>query len=124
MRHDNVCASCAGDTAIRLYLHAISGSSPLTPQVEAALATRTKKGDKRAREKIITANLGLVVNIARDHEGLGLPLLDLVSEGNLGLIKAIGRFDPSKVGKLATSAAWWIKRSITRAIAKQAQPEL
>jgi RNA polymerase sigma factor (sigma-70 family) len=62
------------------------------------------------------------MKIARDHEGLGLPLLDLVGEGNIDLIKAIERFDPVKAGRFATSASWWIKRSITRAIAKQSQP--
>ena len=118
MSHD-VWASYDGDPATRLYLHTISDSSPITPQAEAALAARARKGDKRAREKIIMANLGLVVKIARDHEGLGLPLLDLVSEGNIGLIKAIERFDPAKAGKLATSASWWINRSITRAITNQ-----
>ena len=108
-----------GDAAISLYLHAISKVKPLTPQAEAALASRTKKGDQEAREKLIKAHLGLVVKIARDHEGLSLPLLDLVSEGNLGLIEAVDRFDPAGAGKLATSASWWIKRSITRALANQ-----
>jgi RNA polymerase primary sigma factor len=106
-----------GDAAISLYLHAISKVKLLTPQAEAALASRTKRGDKEAREKLIKANLGLVVKIARHHEGLSLPLLDLVSEGNLGLIEAVERFDPARAGKLATSASWWIKHSITRALA-------
>ena len=110
-----------GDAAISMYLHAISTVKLLTPHAEAALASRTKKGDKEAREQLIKANLGLVVEIARDHEGLSLPLLDLVSEGNLGLIEAVERFDPVRPGKLATSASWWIKRSITRALANQSQ---
>ena len=97
-----------GDTVVSLYLHAISKVKLLTPQAEAALANRTKKGDKEAREKLIKANLGLVVEIAREHEGLSLPLLDLVSEGNLGLVEAVERFDPAKAGKLASSASWWI----------------
>jgi RNA polymerase primary sigma factor len=104
-----------------VYLHAISKVKVLTRQAETALATRTKNGDNKAREEIIRAHLGLVVKIARDHEGLGLPLLDLVSEGNIGLIKAVAQFDPAKAGRLATSASRWIKRSITRALADQAQ---
>jgi RNA polymerase primary sigma factor len=104
-----------------LYLYAISTVKLLTPHAEGALVNRTKKGDKEAREKLIKANLGLVVEIARVHEGLGLPLLDLVSEGNLGLIEAVDRFDRARAGKLATSASWWIKRSITRALANQSQ---
>lgn len=110
-----------GDAAIRLYLQAISRVKPLTPHAEAALASHAKKGDPEAREKLIKANLGLVVKIARDHEGLSLPLLDLVSEGNLGLIESVERYDPARAGKLATRASWWIKRSITRALANQSQ---
>jgi RNA polymerase primary sigma factor len=119
MSQDRICPPPDGDAAIRLYLRAISAVKLLTPQAETALATRTRKGDKKAREKIIKANLGLVVKIAREHAGLGLPLLDLVSEGNIGLITALERFDPAKAGKLATSASWWINRSITHAIANQ-----
>jgi RNA polymerase sigma factor (sigma-70 family) len=118
---ERLCASDVGDTALRLYLQEISEVKRLTPRAEIALAKRIKQGDKRARGKIIKTNLGLVVKIARDHEGRGLPLLDLVSEGNIGLIKAVGRFDPAKAGKLATCALQWIKRSITRALANQAQ---
>jgi RNA polymerase primary sigma factor len=110
-----------GDTAISRYLQTISKVKPLTPQAEAALASRTRRGDQEAREKLIKANLGLVVKIAREHEGLSLPLLDLVSEGNLGLIEAVERFDPARAGKLATSSSWWIKRSITRALASQSR---
>ena len=119
MSQDRICPPPDGDAAIRLYLRAISAVKLLTPQAETALATRTRKGDKKAREKIIKANLGLVVKIAREHAGLGLPLLDLVSEGNIGLITALERFDPAKAGKLATSASWWISRFITQAIANQ-----
>ena len=119
MSQDRICLPPDGDVAIRLYLRAISAVKLLTPQAETALATRTRKGDKKAREKIIKANLGLVVKIAREHAGLGLPLLDLVSEGNIGLITALERFDPAKAGKLATSASWWISRFITQAIANQ-----
>jgi len=93
----------------------------LTPQEEIELAARIKKGDKKAREHMIKANLRLVVKIARDYEGIGLPLLDLISEGNIGLMKAVERFDPAKGGKLSTYGSWWIKQSIKRALAKPVQ---
>src|SRR5204863_8659747 len=87
-----------GDTAIKLYLREIGQVKLLTPQEEIELAARIKKGDKKAREQMIKANLRLVVKIARDYEGIGLPLLDLISEGNIGLMKAVERFDPAKGG--------------------------
>src|SRR5262249_38413486 len=98
-----------GDTAIKLYLREIGQVKLLTPQEEIDLAARIKKGDKKAREQMIKANLRLVVKIARDYEGIGLPLLDLISEGNIGLMKAVERFDPAKGGKLSTYGSWWIK---------------
>ncbi|MCS7338091.1 MAG: sigma-70 family RNA polymerase sigma factor [Verrucomicrobiae bacterium] len=110
-----------GDTAIKLYLREIGQVKLLTPEEEIALAERIKKGDKKAREQMIKANLRLVVKIARDYEGLGLPLLDLISEGNIGLMKAVERFDPSKGGKLSTYSSWWIKQSIKRALANQSK---
>src|SRR5437016_13371011 len=110
-----------GDTAIKLYLREIGQVKLLTPQEEIELAARIKKGDKKAREQMIKANLRLVVKIAHDYEGLGLPLLDLINEGNIGLMKAVERFDPAKGGKLSTYAAWWIKQSIKRALANQSK---
>jgi RNA polymerase primary sigma factor len=110
-----------GDTAIKLYLREIGQVKLLTVQEEIELAARIKKGDRKAREQMIKANLRLVVKIARDYEGLGLPLLDLISEGNIGLMKAVERFDPAKGGKLSTYGAWWIKQSIKRALANQAK---
>ncbi len=110
-----------GDTAIKLYLREIGQVRLLTPQEEIDLAARIKKGDKKAREQMIKANLRLVVKIARDYEGIGLPLLDLISEGNIGLMKAVERFDPSKGGKLSTYGSWWIKQSIKRALANQSK---
>ncbi|HSH93825.1 MAG TPA: sigma-70 family RNA polymerase sigma factor, partial [Roseimicrobium sp.] len=80
---------------------------------------RIKRGDKKAREHMIKANLRLVVKIARDYEGYGLPLLDLINEGNIGLMKAVERFDPTKGAKLSTYAAWWIKQAVKRALADQ-----
>ena len=110
-----------GDTAIKLYLREIGQVKLLTPLEEVDLAARIKKGDKKAREQMIKANLRLVVKIARDYDGLGLPLLDLISEGNIGLMKAVERFDPSKGGKLSTYGSWWIKQSIKRALANQSK---
>jgi len=110
-----------GDTAIKLYLREIGQVKLLTPLEEIELAARIKKGDKKAREQMIKANLRLVVKIARDYEGIGLPLLDLISEGNIGLMKAVERFDPAKGGKLSTYGSWWIKQSIKRALANQSK---
>ncbi len=110
-----------GDTAIKLYLREIGQVKLLTPLEEIELAARIKKGDKRAREQMIKANLRLVVKIARDYEGIGLPLLDLISEGNIGLMKAVERFDPKKGGKLSTYGSWWIKQAIKRALANQSK---
>jgi RNA polymerase primary sigma factor len=110
-----------GDTAIKLYLREIGLVKLLTPEEEIELAAKIKKGDKKAREQMIKANLRLVVKIAHDYEGFGLPLLDLISEGNIGLMKAVERFDPAKGGKLSTYGSWWIKQSIKRALANQSK---
>src|SRR5213596_2924997 len=109
------------DTGIKIYLREIGQIALLTPQQEIELAARIKRGDKKARAQMIKANLRLVVKIAHDYSNLGLPLLDLISEGNIGLMKAVERFDPKKGGKLSTYAAWWIKQSIKRALANQAK---
>lgn len=109
------------DTNIGLYLREISQVPLLTPQEEVKLAAQIKRGNKKAREKMIKANLRLVVKIAHDFSNYGLPLLDLISEGNIGLMKAVERFDPKKGGKLSTYASWWIKQSIKRALANQSK---
>ena len=109
------------DGAIKLYLQEIGKVKLLSPEEEIQLAARIKAGDKEAREQMIKANLRLVVKIAREYEGLGLPLLDLISEGNIGLMKAVERFDPSKGGKLSTYGAFWIKQCIKRALANQSK---
>jgi len=110
-----------GDNGIKIYLREIGQIPLLTPKDEIRLAARIKKGDKLARAEMIKANLRLVVKIAHDYSNFGLPLLDLISEGNIGLMKAVERFDPKKGGKLSTYAAWWIKQSIKRALANQAK---
>ena len=102
---------------IRFYLNEIGKTPLLTPEQEVSLARRIHKGDPAAREAMIKANLRLVVRIARDYENFGLPLLDLISEGNIGLVKAVERFDPDKGGKLSTYAAWWIRQALKRALA-------
>lgn len=106
---------------LQLYLQEIGKTPLLTIAEEIKLAKRIHKGDKAARDHMIQANLRLVVKIAMDYKDFGLPLLDLISEGNLGLIKAVERFDPAKGGKLSTYAAWWIKQSIKRALANQSK---
>ncbi len=118
---EKIRTSYDGDTAIKLYLREIGLVKLLTPQEEIELAARIKKGDKKAREHMIKANLRLVVKIAHDYDGLGLPLLDLINEGNIGLMKAVERFDPAKGGKLSTYGSWWIKQSIKRALANQSK---
>lgn len=107
--------------AFTLYLREVGQTPLLTPEEEVVLAKRIKKGDKKAREQMIKANLRLVVKIARDYENFGLPLLDLINEGNIGLMKGVERFDPRKGAKLSTYAAWWIKQSIKRALANQSK---
>jgi RNA polymerase primary sigma factor len=109
------------ENGIKIYLREIGQIALLTPKDEIRLAARIKKGDKQARAEMIKANLRLVVKIAHDYSNYGLPLLDLISEGNIGLMKAVERFDPKKGGKLSTYAAWWIKQSIKRALANQSK---
>ncbi len=112
--------SLQGDT-LQLYLREIGQVKLLTPQEEIMLAKRIRRGDKKAREQMITANLRLVVKIAREYEGLGLPLLDLINEGNIGLMKGVERFDSNKGAKLSTYASLWIKQAIRRALSNQSK---
>ena len=114
-------AGTPGGDTLQLYLREIGQVKLLTRKEEIALAKRVRKGDKRAREKMITANLRLVVKIARDYEGLGLPLLDLINEGNIGLMKGVERFNPRKGAKLSSYASWWIRQCILRALANQSK---
>src|SRR5258705_13341908 len=109
------------DTGIKICRRDIMQTPLLTAQQEIELAARVKNGDQKARVWMIKANLRLVVKIAHDYSNLGLPLLDLISEGNIGLMKAVERFDPAKGGKLSTYGSWWTKQSIKRALANQSK---
>ena len=106
-------------SAVRIYFREIGQFDRITPEEEIRLAKRIHAGDAEARQKMILANLRFVVKIALDYERLGLPLLDLINEGNIGLMKAVERFDPAKGGKLSTYSSWWIKQSIKRGLANQ-----
>ena len=106
-------------SAVRIYFREIGQFSRITPEEEIRLAKRIQSGDAAARQEMILANLRFVVKIALDYEGLGLPLLDLINEGNIGLMKAVERFDPAKGAKLSTYSSWWIKQSIKRGLANQ-----
>ncbi len=108
-------------SALNLYMRDAVEVPLLTVAEENILAARIKRGDSVAREHMIRANLRLVVKIAKDYDGLGMPLLDLINEGNIGLMKGVERFDPSKGGKLSTYSSWWIKQSIKRALANQSK---
>ena len=104
---------------LALYMREVGETRLITVAEEVELARRIKQGDGEARDRMIRANLRLVVKIARDYDGYGLPLLDLINEGNLGLMRAVDKFDPAKGGKLSTYSSWWIKQSIRRALANQ-----
>src|SRR5260221_9402843 len=105
----------------QLYMHEVGQTPLLTREEENKLAARVKRGNKRAREHMIKANLRLVVKIAHEYANLGLPLPDLINEGNIGLMKAVERFNPKKGAKLSTYAALWIKQSIRRALSNQSK---
>ena len=109
------------DDPVRMYLKEIGKIKLLTPEEELALAKRMSEGDVEARKRMSEANLRLVVSIAKRYVGRGMQLLDLIQEGNLGLMKAVEKFDYTKGYKFSTYATWWIRQSITRAIADQAR---
>ena len=106
---------------VRMYLKEIGTVSLLSAEEEYALAIRKQQGDEAAKQRLIEANLRLVVSIAKRYTGRGMSFLDLVQEGNLGLIKGVEKFDPEKGFKLSTYATWWIRQSVTRALADQAR---
>ncbi len=118
---DSVVPESAARSSLQVYLGEIGRTPLLTIAEEIALAKRIRRGDRSARDHMIRANLRLVVRIAMDYKDFGLPLSDLISEGNIGLVKAVARFDPRKGGKLSTYASWWIKQSIKRALANQSK---
>ena len=109
------------DGTLNNYLREVRRVPLLTPDEEIELGRRIRNGDAAARERMIYSNLRLVVTIARDYVDFGLPLLDLISEGNIGLMEAVGRFDPGKSSKLSTYASWWIKWAIKRALVNQSK---
>jgi RNA polymerase primary sigma factor len=109
------------DDSVRLYLREIGKIPLLTAEEELALAHRVVAGEKRAKDKMAEANMRLVVSIAKRYVGRGLDLLDLIQEGNTGLLRAVEKFDPDKGFKFSTYATWWIRQAITRAIADQAR---
>jgi RNA polymerase primary sigma factor len=105
--------------ALKTYLKEIRNIPLLTAEEEIKLSRRVRKGDERARKQMIRSNLRLVINIAKRYMYLGIPLLDLIEEGNLGLMKAVDKFDPRKGYRFSTYAAWWIRQGITRSISEQ-----
>lgn len=109
------------DSTFRAYLRSIAKEPLLTREEENELADRIKVGDQEAIDQMVRANLRLVVKIARNYAGLGVPLMDLIAEGNTGLMKAVERFDPEKGGKMSTYGAWWIKQAIKRALSNQSK---
>lgn len=106
---------------LKTYLRAIRNIPLLTSKEEIDLAKKARNGDEQARKRMIQANLRLVINIAKRYMHLGISLLDLIEEGNLGLMKAVDKFDPRKGYRFSTYAAWWIKQAITRSIYEQAR---
>ncbi len=111
----------ASDDSVRLYLREIGKIPLLTAEEELKLAQKVVSGDKRAKDKMAEANMRLVVSIAKRYSGRGLDFLDLIQEGNTGLLRAVEKFDPDKGFKFSTYATWWIRQAITRAIADQAR---
>ncbi|MCX5679151.1 MAG: sigma-70 family RNA polymerase sigma factor [Candidatus Omnitrophica bacterium] len=105
--------------SIRLYLKDIKKIPLLTPEEEVSLAIRIKRGDKKARAKMIQSNLRLVINIAKRYSNLGVSMMDLIEEGNMGLMKAVEKFNHKKGYRFSTYGAWWIRQYISRAIANQ-----
>lgn len=109
------------DSSLKIYLREISKTPLLTIEEENDLAERIKAGDQKARDHMIRANLRLVVKIAGDYSGYGVSTSDLISEGNIGLMHAVERFDPEKGGKFSTYGSWWIKQAVKRSLANQSK---
>ena len=109
------------DDSVRMYLREIGKIPLLTPEEESELSKKATAGDRKAKDRMAEANMRLVVSIAKRYSGRGLDLLDLIQEGNTGLLRAVDKFDPEKGFKFSTYATWWIRQAITRAIADQAR---
>jgi RNA polymerase primary sigma factor len=109
------------DAAVNRYLREIGGIALLKGEEEIQLGRSVQAGDSAARDRMIQANLRLVVSIAQEYVDLGLPLPDLISEGNIGLMHAVERFDPERGAKFSTYASWWIKQAIKHALANQSK---
>ncbi len=110
------------DSGLQLYLREINQTRLLTPEEEVALARRIRKGDLLARDEMIRCNLRLVVSIAKNYTRRGLSLLDLIEEGNLGLLRAVEKFDPAQGCRFSTYASWWIRQSIKRSLVNAVKP--
>jgi len=120
-QHQEVDLQLIADDSVRMYLSEIGKVKLLTAEEEVTLARRVRKGEIPAKQALMTANLRLVVSIAKKYIGRGLSFLDLIQEGNLGLVRAVDKFDPERGFKFSTYATWWIRQAITRAIADQAR---
>ena len=110
-----------GKQSIEKYLEEIGNFQPLKPEEEIDLARKIRKGDEESLDKLVKANLRFVISVAKEYQGQGLPLSDLISEGNLGLIKAAQRFDETRGFKFISYAVWWIRQSILQALAEQSR---
>ncbi|HBP24071.1 MAG TPA: RNA polymerase subunit sigma-70, partial [Oribacterium sp.] len=111
----------SADDPVRIYLKEIGSYPLLTPEEELDLANRCKNGDMRARQRLIECNLRLVVSIAKRFTGRGMSFLDLIQEGNMGLMRGVEKFEPERGFKLSTYATWWIRQAIARALADQSR---
>ncbi len=112
---------CRQTSSLRQYLNEIGQFPRLTPSEEIELSRRARQGDEAARERMINGNLRLVVKIARDFEGYGMPVVDLINEGNIGLMKAVEHFDPERGVRFSTYSAYWIKQSVKRCLSNQSR---
>lgn len=120
-RQPEVGNAYSGEDLVDIYLREISRVPLLSSAEQIALAERVIRGDTQAREKLILANLRLVVSIARQYQGLGVPLLDLIQEGNIGLMHAVDKFDPARGCRFSTYASWWVRQAVVRSLLRQAR---
>ena len=114
--------TCGTKSALHLYLSEINRTRLLTPEEERMLPRRIKQGDLRARDEMIRSNLRLVVHLAKNYRNRGVPFLDLIAEGNLGLLQAVEKFDPARGCQFSTYSSWWIRRAIKRSLMNSTKP--